>query len=415
MTTPSQFHSQPLPVVLLLFLLSAATPHLMLEAVAAEQDEQQPITLPGCPDKCGNISIPYPFGMKPGCFREGFQVTCNDSFYPHRAYLANSAVNQYTFEEYIVSKPEWSKVWNRSLDNTAFELIDISVAKGEARAYTAVSSICSQNQSDYLIKSQNMELGNKMSPFLLSVARNILIGVGWNVKTMVYTFPWSPPVDGNSQETFILSCLSDLRAAQFLKYATNGSCKGRGCCEAALPETLPVTKLALTFMVSTNTLFETNPCSYAMVVERSWYNFSTPDMYGYEVIPKRFPSGVPFVIDFTILNGSCPAKGQQPPHDYACVSGNSSCVNAISGHGYVCKCWEHYDGNPYIANGCQDIDECKLRNLYPCSSDGICKNTLGGYDCPCKPGMKGDGIKGTCTDKFPAAARMILGKHKFRL
>ncbi|KAM3245535.1 hypothetical protein ACQJBY_056707 [Aegilops geniculata] len=309
----------------------------------------------------------------------------------------------------ILMQPEWSKVWNRSLDNTAFELIDISVAKGEARAYTAVSSICSQNQSDYLIKSQNMELGNKMSPFLLSVARNILIGVGWNVKTMVYTFPWSPPVDGNSQETFILSCLSDLRAAQFLKYATNGSCKGRGCCEAALPETLPVTKLALTFMVSTNTLFETNPCSYAMVVERSWYNFSTPDMYGYEVIPKRFPSGVPFVIDFTILNGSCPAKGQQPPHDYACVSGNSSCVNAISGHGYVCKCWEHYDGNPYIANGCQDIDECKLRNLYPCSSDGICKNTLGGYDCPCKPGMKGDGIKGTCTDKFPAAARMILG------
>ncbi|XBH66050.1 hypothetical protein VPH35_119522 [Triticum aestivum] len=382
MTTPSQSPSQPLPIILLLFLLLPAATHLILEAAAAEQDEQEPITLPGCPNRCGNISIPYPFGMKPGCFREGFQVTCNDSFNPHRAYLANSGVNQHINEVYFRVETEWSKVWNRSVDKTAFELIDISVAKGEARAYTAVSSICSQNQTDYLSKNQHMELGKKMSPFLLSVVRNILIGVGWNVQTIVYTYPWSPPVDGNSREKFILSCLSDLGARQFLKYATNGSCKGRGCCEAALPEAFPITELALTFSLGpTNTLFETNPCSYAMVVERSWYNFSTPDMYGNE----------------------------QPPRDYACVSGNSSCVNAISSHGYVCKCWDHYDGNPYIANGCQDIDECKLRDLYPCSTDGICKNTLGGYDCPCKPGMKGDGVKGTCTDKFPAAARVILG------
>ena len=90
-TTPSQSHSQPLPVILLLFLLlSAAIPHLILEAAAAEQDEQQPITLADCPNKCGNMSIPYPFGMKRGCFREGFQVTCNYSFDHPRAYLANS-------------------------------------------------------------------------------------------------------------------------------------------------------------------------------------------------------------------------------------------------------------------------------------------------------------------------------------
>ncbi|KAM3372594.1 hypothetical protein ACQJBY_019472 [Aegilops geniculata] len=360
MTTPSRPHSQPLPKILLLVLLSATIPHLILEAAAAEQDEQQPITLAGCPDKCGNISIPYPFGMKPGCFREGFQVTCNDSFNPHRAYVADSRVYQSTFEEYDRVKPEFSELWSRTLDTTAFELIDISIANGEARAYGAVSSVCSQNETDYISKNQHMKL--------------------------------------------------DLADPQLLAFATNGSCKGRGCCEAALPEALPITVLGLAFtMNNNNTLFKTNPCSYGMVVESSWYNFFTSDMYGYEVLPNRYPRGVPFVIDFSIPNGSCPAKGQPPPSDYACVSGNSSCANTTTGQGYVCKCWDHYEGNPYIVNGCQDINECELRDLYPCSADGVCKNKLGGYDCPCKPGMKGDGIKGTCTDKFPATARVILG------
>ena len=410
MTTPSRPHSQPLPKILLLVLLSATIPHLIPEAAAAEQDEQQPITLAGCPDKCGNISIPYPFGMKPGCFREGFQVTCNDSFNPHRAYVADSRVYQSTFEEYDRVKPEFSELWSRTLDTTAFELIDISIANGEARAYGAVSSVCSQNETDYISKNQHMKLGEKMSPFFLSTERNVLIGVGWRVQTRVYSHLWSPSVHGNSQKELILSCLSDLADPQLLAFATNGSCKGRGCCEAALPEALPITVLGLAFtMNNNNTLFKTNPCSYAMVVESSWYNFSTPDMYGYEVLPNRYPRGVPFVIDFSIPNGSCPAKGQPPPSDYACVSGNSSCANTTTGQGYVCKCWDHYEGNPYIVNGCQDINECELRDLYPCSADGVCKNKLGGYDCPCKPGMKGDGIKGTCTDKFPATARVILG------
>ncbi|KQJ81799.1 hypothetical protein BRADI_5g03168v3 [Brachypodium distachyon] len=32
-----------------------------------------------------------------------------------------------------------------------------------------------------------------------------------------------------------------------------------------------------------------------------------------------------------------------------------------------------------------------------------------GYDCPCKAGMKGDGKAGTCTDKFPIAAKVTVG------
>ncbi|KAI4983367.1 hypothetical protein ZWY2020_023859 [Hordeum vulgare] len=424
MTTPWQSHSQPLPKILLLvLLLSAATPHLILEAAAAEQDEQQPITLVDCPDKCGNLSIPHPFGMKPGCFREGFQVTCNDSFNPPRAYLAYSGVFQRIVE--IHDRLEAGGRYHRDkwIKTQAWELMDISVAKGEARTYAPVSSKCNPYSSVYLYKGLQMRLGEKMSPFLVSATRNALIGVGWRVHPMISSDLWSVPTlnatttwsassspDDTSSNEFSLSCLSDLMGKHFLKFATNGSCSGRGCCLAAFPVEFPVPEFSLWFNSDPpNTMFKTNPCSYGMVVESSWYNFSTPDMYGYEVLPNRFPRGVPLVLDFSILNGSCPAKGHHTPLDYACVSGNSYCANRTSGQGYVCKCWDNYDGNPYIANGCQDIDECKLPDLHPCSSDGVCKNKLGGYDCPCKPGMQGDGKNGTCTDKFPVAARGILG------
>lgn len=59
-----------------------------------------------------------------------------------------------------------------------------------------------------------------------------------------------------------------------------------------------------------------------------------------------------------------------------------------------------------------DIDECvrrdvrpDLRDTYPCS--GICKNTIGGYDCQCELGMKGDARNGTCKIVFPLIAMVV--------
>ncbi|KAG1359750.1 putative Wall-associated receptor kinase-like 5 [Cocos nucifera] len=53
---------------------------LLLQLPAAwSSTSDQKQALPGCPDKCGNIPVPYPFGIGPNCSREGFEITCSST------------------------------------------------------------------------------------------------------------------------------------------------------------------------------------------------------------------------------------------------------------------------------------------------------------------------------------------------
>ena len=56
--------------LLLLMLLQTTT-------AAAPVPPPPNVLLPHCKETCGGISIPYPFGIGDGCFREGFEVTCD--------------------------------------------------------------------------------------------------------------------------------------------------------------------------------------------------------------------------------------------------------------------------------------------------------------------------------------------------
>uniref|UniRef100_A0A0D9XQ82 Protein kinase domain-containing protein n=1 Tax=Leersia perrieri TaxID=77586 RepID=A0A0D9XQ82_9ORYZ len=380
-----------------------------LLSLAASTDQrvaaiETPITLPGCTDKCGNISIPFPFGMKQSrCFLPGFEVTCNDTFSPPRLFLGNYPQHRPNYQEFVqgyYSMTEDDHPFHLSSHEFLFmELISIDLNKGVARAYGPVSSDCNVlNETYHLVKKQMTGL---TEPFLIST-RNVLTAIGWSFEAIL-----SRSVRGSG---YLKSC--NVRLSQ-PEHATNVSCLGGGCCLGEIIE--GIASIAVSFVQQNNSLWGPNPCSYGMVVEKNWYNFTSPDLYSY-TFPNKYPRGVPLLIDFAIRDELCPAPGQVLPANYSCVSSNSSCANVTNGNGYICNCRDVYHGNPYIPNGCHDIDECSLRDshpefkdVYPCSRNEICMNRPGGYDCPCRQGMRGDGKTGTCTDKFPLEAKVVVG------
>ncbi|CAD6337801.1 unnamed protein product [Miscanthus lutarioriparius] len=123
--------------LLLVVVIVAAT--LFLEHTAAAADGTTAATrirsmaLPGCPDNCGDTVIPYPFGTKHGCFREGFNVTCDNN--NQAAYLGWSAI--------------------RSL-----KVLGINLSQGEALVQKRITMWCI-NDTD--VQSPSFKL---MSPYL---------------------------------------------------------------------------------------------------------------------------------------------------------------------------------------------------------------------------------------------------------
>jgi hypothetical protein len=300
-----------------------------------------PIALANCDSKCGGIDVPYPFGMKDGCFLKGFQVTCDTSSNPPRLFLART--------DFPRQMPGWwsyntatgiSSTLQKAAPYLPIEIFKLSAEASEAWAYGNVTSQCSTSSTTREVKFWYAWLDDK-GPFRVSLMRNVVVGVGDPITSKMVS----------SGTTELAACSTKLMGSTAM--VTDGACTGWGCCVATLP---PNTAMPISFQVALKlenaNHWGTSPCSYAMLVESSSYSFLKKDLEGH-LLSDRFPKGVPYVLEFAAGEGACPTDGQTRPPGYACVSDKSSCANVKNGH--ICKCDAGYHGNPYLKQGCQGI------------------------------------------------------------
>ncbi|VAI26974.1 unnamed protein product [Triticum turgidum subsp. durum] len=339
------------------------------------------LALPGCPDRCGDVPIPYPFGIGAQCaavsLSSFFNLDCKNTSHPLQPTVGGPA-------------------------DVAVIVADISLERGEMRVLIPVSYICFTSSAT-VSASNNDTVGFCLedTPFLPSPGRNRFTVIGCNTLGLVGGFR-----GGTSQ--YLAGCYSYCDGASGAS-DDGAPCTGTGCCEASIPTNLTAFNVA--FPINSSSVWGFNPCFYAMVAEVGWYRFQRRDLAGeLGFINNRAKDGAPVIVNWAVRNGSCLEQ-----RNHACASANSYCESASNGPGYLCHCSPGYQGNAYLNNGCQDIDECMLREQdpkyeesYPCRN-GVCLNTPGGYDCKCNKRTKSDGTKFGCRPLYSRDEQLLIG------
>nr|CAB3462632.1 unnamed protein product [Digitaria exilis] len=121
-------------------------------------------------------------------------------------------------------------------------------------------------------------------------------------------------IGGSNPNPYVTGCFS---YCQGINDTEDGApCTGMGCCKAPISSNLTD---FLVILSNLSSVWNFNPCFYAMVVEVGWYSFRKQDLVGHRFINERATRGAPIVSDWAIRNGSCPKEGTIEPKDYACV------------------------------------------------------------------------------------------------
>nr|XP_051197703.1 wall-associated receptor kinase 3-like isoform X4 [Lolium perenne] len=354
-----------------LLLLLVATTLLLQHSTTAYGSESSgniPMTRLGCPGKCGNVSIPYPFGIGKGCFQEPFNVTCNEG----EAHLASTGVR----------------------------VLDINLNLGEIRVLNPqIAWECNYANGT----NSSGSGGLRLDPFhKFSDTKNKLISIGCDTLGFVV----GSGMGKNQLDYYAVhTCYSYCTDASSVDDSTE--CSGLGCCQTTFPGNISSFNNTTTAaLLDNSTIKSFSPCSYSFAVEEGWFKFE-PSFVSSTNFASKYTNGVPLVLDWVVGNGSCTEASKMGPQ-YACQAMNSECVNVSNGPGYRCNCSQGYEGNPYLQGGCQDINECESpdQSLYPCK--GNCRNTIGSYTCLCSSGFRSDDPKSIpCVRVNPNKAQNI--------
>lgn len=301
--------------------MASTTLTLTLKHTAASTSSLAFAALPGCPDKCGNVSIPYPFGTIDGCFREPpFRVYCEDD---HAVYLQ---------------------------EHKKLKVLQFELAQGEVLIQKRIATSCGVNLTGKAVGIPWVVHDGGLAddyPYLTISTKNQFTAVGCGIAAIIVG-------QGENQPDYTVGCRSFCDDVDSNIVEENSTqCNGNtGCCQASIPGNLRAFQPSFLKMSGVN--YSGVPCVYAFVVEQKWFKFKTSYAKSMELYSKyrNKGTGVPLVLDLVVGNETCD-EAKRNALSYACKATNSSCIDRPSRSGYLCNCSQGYEGNPYLHGGCQ--------------------------------------------------------------
>jgi hypothetical protein len=310
-----QNHTMRVAAVAALHLL-----HLLAAAPALHAASS--VTSPGCLSECGEVSIPYPFGVGAGCYAEGFQLTCDETHDAPKLLLGNTSV----------------------------VVLNISLHDGSLHIDNGVVSLT--GRSLYSM-DWGIPLGGN-GIFTLSSFWNSFFVMGCG-----FRFQVRQPGADNMIVVCRSRCLSGRPAV-----ATDGTCSGAGCCEASLPGSSSMYSIKLESLDGTATEEEQPFNATFVIADKEWWITGNHGMLLQEAVSDgqlgvSSGSALPLQIKaggkWNFGNLSCADAPRSS--GYGCLSSNSYCHDHWNGEssGYICRCSDGYEGNPYIRNGCKGM------------------------------------------------------------
>ncbi|PKI36629.1 hypothetical protein CRG98_042982 [Punica granatum] len=293
-----------------------------------------------CQDECGSVTIPFPFGIGVGCFlNKWYEIICEGD---------------------SIKVPRLKKI--------GVEVLKISLpySRNHGDMYTSPSGtievrlpIVFSNKkcisNDYRTGWAAPSLDG--SPFVYSKDKN---------KFFVFSCHHQAVINNTGQ--VLAGCKSECRGANF---SDSGICSGyNGCCEMGI-SSMVLREFGVNFMPEDGlTTGVGDECSYALLAKESWLRpklTNLHDLKGEGFVLGVLEWGIPSNSSLEVrLSQSC----------QHCGKGSISVLpNAV--HQFYCS--PGYIGNPYVANGCQDIDECRDPLFSHCP--GFCENKVGSFRC----------------------------------
>ena len=279
---------------------------------------------PICESRCGNLEIPYPFGIGPPCYKDkSFEIVCNGS----AAFLTSidTEVQQINMGSYR-SDPFGSQ-FDRPTVQVQMPII--------------YSKTCSSTTTS---TSSNRRMNFTGSPFSFSTDKNTFISGGCdNFATIANIAPT------------VFGCTSD--CTPNMKESGGLRCSGFNCCESMnIPSGLQEFAVDFRSINESKAREEpygaTEPCKYAFLVDQKWLEESKKDPSS--VLYWKY---VPVVLDWGIKNW--PINTSESTKYEAIYEANSNLSITIG------VCAAGYEGNPYLPWGFQGKLQIHSSNFTP--------------------------------------------------